>query len=233
MNTSKITINKLTALVSNESYEELFQFINIDEDAKKSLLEIDKLVNVNYAHTTKSFSEEFFLALNETEIVTLIRVFTLLDGRINELTFDTQTPIPMLFHRLKDLNYSYFNELLEWVFKNRTNKHIFPFGWDRYDEAKSLKEYYLFVEKAKLKSEIYRLQNNVRSIEKKLLNPNKVTNDLKDAIKRNDVRSLDALIRKGADIYIKDDDGRALKEKVDEIKKTNKVGFIEKKYGGK
>ena len=225
MNTSKITINKLTALVSKESYEELFQFINSDENAKKSLLEIEKLVNVHYALTTKSFSEEFFLALNETELVTLIKVFTLLDGRINELTFDTQTPVPMLLHRLKDLNYSYFNELLECVFKNRTNKHIFPFGWDRHDEAKSLKEYDLFVKKDKLKSEIYRLQNSVRSIEKKLLNSNKVTNDLKDAIKRNDVRSLDALIRKGADIHIKDDDGRALKEKVDEIKKLIKLNL--------
>ena len=233
MNTAKITINKFTVLVSKESYEKLFQFINSDEDAKKSLLEIEKLVNVNYAHTTKTFNEEFFLALNVTEIDTLIKIFTLLDGWVHEFTFDSQTPVPILFSRLQDLKYSHLNKLVDWVFKKRTNKHIFPFGWDRHDEAKSLKEYELFIEKDKLKSEIYRLQNSLRSVEKKLLNPNKVTNDLKEAIKRNDVRSLDRLIRKGADIHSKDSDGKTLKEKVDEIKNNNTIGFIERKYGGK
>ena len=77
------------------------------------------------------------------------------------------------------------------------------------------------------------MQNTLRSVEKKLLNPNKVTNDLKEAIKRNDVRSLDRLIRKGVDIHAKDSDGKTLKEKVDEIKNNNTIGFIERKYGGK
>ena len=57
--------------------------------------------------------------------------------------------------------------------------------------------------------------------------------NLKEAIKRNDVRSLDRLIRKGVDIHAKDSDGKTLKEKVDEIKNNNTIGFIERKYGGK
>ena len=48
------------------------------------------------------------------------------------------------------------------------------------------------------------------------------TNDLKEAIKRNDVRSLDRLIRKGVDIHAKDSDGKTLKEKVDEILEISK-----------
>lgn len=222
MNTSKNIINKLTLLLLQECNEEIFQFINGDENARNSLLEIEKLVNVNHAHTTGTFKEEFFVALNETELDTLIKIFTLLDGQITEFTLDSKTPVPMLLHRLEDLNYSHFDKLVDWVFKKRTNKHIFPFGWNRHDEANSLIKYQLLVEKDKLKSEIYRIQNSIRSVEKRLLNPNKLTDDLKDAIKRNDLRSIKRLISKGADVNFKVRDDTTLEEKVNENMAENK-----------
>ena len=129
MNTSKNIINKLTLLVIQECYEEIFHLINSDEDTRNSLLEIEKLVNVNYAHTTKTFNQEFFLALNETEIDTLIKIFTLLDGWVHEFTFDSQTPVPILFNRLQDL-------------KETTASLILQFE-DFLDEANSLLNIYL------------------------------------------------------------------------------------------
>lgn len=211
------TLYKIKALLKEGNYDELILIVKEDATFEESLREIEKLVNWYYAHTTKSFNKEFLFSLNEIELDSLIRTFTLLDGRIEPFTFETLTPIPCLFHRLGDFKYQHFDELVDWVFKNRINKNIFPFAWIRRDEATSLNEYWLLQERDELKSEIYRLQNTIRNLEKKIINPTKATNDLKDAIKRNDSKSFSKLITKGADLNAIYEDGKILSVKIKEI----------------
>ena len=93
-----------------------------------------------------------------------------------------------------------------------------PFGWDSQREVKSLFEYRLVDQAQQAKGYAERQQNNLRSIQKKLDNPNKATDDLKDAIKRRDFPSFNRLIIKGADLFAKYDDGKTLAEKLNEIK---------------
>jgi hypothetical protein len=45
-----------------------------------------------------------------------------LDGAIAEFSFGNETPVPHLFDRLFELEYSNFNELADWAFKNRKNE---------------------------------------------------------------------------------------------------------------
>lgn len=208
---------KLVAIVKEGYYDELIELVKTDANFRESLLEIDKLVNVGYAHSTRSFNEEFLFSLKDYELVALIRSFTALDGAVNKFTFEAKTPVPSLLGRLRDLNYENFDELVDWLYKKRSNKFILG-DWGKKDEAKSLKEYLLLKDKDRLLAEIYRLQNNLKSIDNKINNPDIATNNLKDAIKRKDWRSFDALIKQGADIntfYY----GNTLSKKIEEVKR--------------
>jgi len=211
-------IAKLVAIAKEGYYDELIELIKVDSNFRDTLLDIEKQINWNYAHTTGSFSKELLFLINDFELDALIRAFTVLDGTIDKFTFGSVTPVPCLFHRLSELKYLKFDELVDWVLKNRTNKHLLPFAWNEQNEAKSLAEYWLLQERKKLKGEAERIQNNLRSVQKKLDNPNKATDDLKDAIKRRDFLSFNKLISKGADLFAKYDDGKTLAEKVKEIK---------------
>ena len=214
-------IAKLVAITEEGYYDELIALIKIDSNFRDTLLEIEKQINWNYAYTTGSFNEKFLFLLNDFELDALIRAFTVLDGTVDKFTFGAVTPVPCLFHRLSEIQYSKFNELTDWVLKNRTNLHLLPFGWNEQNEAKSLREYLLLEEHKRLKGEAERVQNNLRSVQKKLANPNKATDDLKDAIKRKDWQSFNKLISNGADIYAKYEDSKTLAEKIKEIKGIN------------
>lgn len=218
------TIHKLVAFVKEGYFEELIKLTKEDSDFRDSIIELEKLVNVNYAFTTKSFNLDFCLSLKDYEIEALIKTFTILDGAIESLTFGSESPVLSLLARIQDLDYKNYEELVDWIFKNRTNVDILPNGWQQYSEVKSLREYRLHEELRKLEGELFRIQNNIKGIKKQLKNPNKATQDLIDAIKRKDIRALDKLIDKGAELYIRGDDGRTLKQQVDELKQT--VGYF-------
>ena len=186
---------KLVAIVKEGYYDELIELIKTDANFRESLLEIEKLVNWKYAYTTHSFDEEFLFSLKDYELVALIRAFTALDGAIDKFTFGSDTPVQCLFHRLEDFSYDRNEELLDWIFRNRKNNYILPFGWDSQREVKSLFEYRLVDQAQQAKGYAERQKNNLRSIEKRIANRNKNTDNLKDAIRRKDLKSFDSLIR--------------------------------------
>ena len=186
---------KLVAIVKEGYYDELIELVKTDANFRESLLEIEKLVNWKYAYTTHSFDEEFLFSLKDYELVALIRAFTALDGAIDKFTFGSDTPVQCLFHRLEDFSYDRNEELLDWIFRNRKNNYILPFGWDSQREVKSLFEYRLVDQAQQAKGYAERQKNNLRSIEKRIANRNKNTDNLKDAIRRKDLKSFDSLIR--------------------------------------
>ena len=213
-----IAIAKLVGIVKEDFYKDLIELVKNDSNFRDALLEIEKLVNWRNAYTTKTFDEEFLFSLSDFELDALIRSFTLLDGAIDKFNFGTDTPVPCLFNRLSDLSYSNFYELADWVLQNRTNKYALPFTWDSERDVKSLAEYEMIDELQRQKGIREREQNHQRYLEKKLANPNKSTNDLIDAIKRKDSASFNKLIRKGADLNARYEDGKTLAEKLKELK---------------
>jgi len=221
MNLLETAIHKLVAITNNGYLGELVELVKVDSNFRDSIIELEKLINVHYAFTTKSFNKDFLFSLKDIELDSLVKTFTLLEGNIEELTFNNRTPVPPLFSRLSDLDYDGFDGLVDWVFKNRTSIHMIPNGWDHFENIKSLREYKLHSELKRLKNELLRTQNNIRSIEKQIENPFKATNDLIDAISRGDVKSLDKLVSKGAEVYLIGSNGKTLKELIEDLKISN------------
>lgn len=217
------TIYKLVSITNNGYFNELVELVKVDSNFKDSIVELEKIINVNYAFTTKSFNEDFFLSLKDIELDSLIKTFTILEGSIEELTFNSKTPVPTLFLRLNDLNYDGYDGLVDWVFKNRTSIHMIPSGWDHIENIKSLREYKLHSELKRLQGELLRIENNITGIKKQIEDPSKATDDLLDAISRGDIKSLDKLASKGAELYLIDSNGKTLKEKIEDLKGHNNI----------
>ena len=118
---------KLVAIVKEGYYDELISLVNNDDDFKATLIALEKLINWNYIFTTNTFNEEFLNLINDFELDALIRVFTVLDGKDDQFTFGSLTPVSSLLSRLSNnFTYNDYDELLVWVFKNRTNPFILP-----------------------------------------------------------------------------------------------------------
>jgi len=215
------TILKLVSIVKQRFYNEILKIIATDNVFRESLLEIEKLVNVKYAFTTETFSEDYFFSLNEFELDALIRTFTLLDGVLEEFSYGIESVVPQLFYRLRELDYKNYEELADWVFKNRKNINIGAPDLGAkaaFNDARSLREYRLLSKLINLKSQIFSIQNNIKGIENQLKNPNKVTDDLIDAMRRNDSATFDKLVEKGAELYLVDEDGVSIGEKLENLK---------------
>ena len=105
------------------------------------------------------------------------------------------------------------------MFKNRTNDYL-PFGSLYLSQAKSLKDYKLNIEQDRLKREQIKLEAEIRRIDKQKEYYPKATQDLRNAIRRKDWMAFDALIRKGAEIYTFDEDGKTLAEKMADVKRA-------------
>jgi len=118
---------KLVAIVKEGYYDELISLVKNDDDFKATLIALEKVINWNYIFTTNTFNEEFLNLINDFELDALIRVFTVLDGKDDQFTFGSLTPVSSLLSRLSNnFTYNGYDELLVWVFKNRTNPFILP-----------------------------------------------------------------------------------------------------------
>lgn len=118
---------KLVAIVNGGYYDELIAMAKNDDEFIVPLIAFERLINSNYALTTGSYSEEFLDSINDFDLDALIRIFTTLDGKIDQFTFGSTTPVPNLLSRLlSNFTYSGYEELVIWVYQNRTNPYILP-----------------------------------------------------------------------------------------------------------
>lgn len=115
-----ITIKRLVAIAKEGYYEELVELTKFDSNFRDTLLELEKQINRNRVDT---YSNELLVLFEDFEIDALIRAYMLLEGAIAEFSFGNETPVPHLFDRLFELEYSNFNELADWALKNRKNEH--------------------------------------------------------------------------------------------------------------
>lgn len=111
---------KLVAIVKEGYYDGLIELVKTDANFRDTLLELEKQINRNRVDT---YSNELLVLFEDFEIDALIRAYMLLEGAIAEFSFGNETPVPHLFDRLFELEYSNFNELADWALKNRKNEH--------------------------------------------------------------------------------------------------------------
>jgi len=209
------TIYLLVAIDKNGFYSELVEKIKTDKKLGNSIVSISDKVNRN----SSNFNKEYLDSLRDEEIVALIRVLTKLDGELSKLTLGSVSSVPYLIETLQERNYNEYESVVDWVFKNKTNDYL-PFGSLYLSHSKSLKDYRLNIEEDRLKKEQIKLEAEIRRIEKQKDYYPKATQDLRNAIRRKDWMAFDALVRKGAEIYTLDDDGKTLAEKMSDVKRA-------------
>jgi hypothetical protein len=206
-------LRKVVAIDKNASFSELVEEIQTDKELAASIHALSHLVNRNSA----KFDQKYMQSLNVEELLALIRTLTLLDGKIRELSLGSAAPVPTLISELESRNYKYYESIVDWVFKNRTNTYL-PFGALFGAEAKSLKEYQILTLEKELRQQQIELDAEFLKLEKLKKEYPKATADLRNAIRRNDCMAFDGLISKGAELYVLDSDGKTLAEKIVEIR---------------
>jgi len=209
------TIYLLLSIDKNGFYSELVEKIKTDKKIGNSIVSISDKVNRN----SSNFNNEYLDSLRDEEIVALVRVLTKLDGEISNLTLGSVSSVPYLIETLHERNYNEYESVVDWIFKNKTNDYL-PFGSLYLSHSKSLKDYRLNIEEDRLKKEQLKLEAEIRRIEKQKDYYPKATQDLRNAIRRKDWMAFDALVRKGAEIYTLDDDGKTLAEKMSDVKRA-------------
>ena len=210
------TIYLLVAIDKNGFYSELLEKVKTDKKLSDSIKTLSDKVNRN---NKGQFDKDYLEALRDEELVALVRILTKLDGQYSKLTLGSVSSVPCLIETLKLRNYSEYESIVDWVFKNRTNDYL-PFGSLYLSQAKSLKDYKLNIEQDRLKREQIKLEAEIRRIDKQKEYYPKATQDLRNAIRRKDWMAFDALIRKGAEIYTFDEDGKTLAEKMADVKRA-------------
>jgi hypothetical protein len=206
-------LRKVEAIDKNASYNELVEEIQTDKELAASIHALSQLVNRNSA----KFDQKYLQSLNVEELLALIRTLTLLDGKIRELSLGSAAPVTTLIRELESRNYKYYESIVDWVFKNRTNPYV-PFGALFGGEAKSLKEYQILTLEKQLRLQQTELDAEFIKLEKLKKEYPKATADLRNAIRRNDCMAFDGLVSKGAELYALDADGKTLAEKIEEMR---------------
>lgn len=203
------TLRKLVAVDKNSFYAELVQTLADDKEFAAAILTLSQRVN----RSSYYFDQEYLQSLSEEELLALARVLTWLDGKINGFTLGSVAPVPSLINELQLRDYKYYETLVDWVFKNRTNTYL-PFGSLFGADVKSLKEYQILIQENKLRIKKIELDAEFCRLEKLKHYYPKATADLRNAIRRNDFMAYETLITKGAELYAMDSDGKTLDEKI-------------------
>ena len=202
-------LRKFVTVDKNSYYDELIQKITNDQEFAEAARTLSKKVN----RSSSDFDEQYLRSLSEEELLALIRGLTWLDGKIKGFTFRSVGPVPWLINELQQRNYKYYETIVDWVFKNRTCAYL-PFGSMFGADAKSLKEYQILIQENKLKIKKIELDAEFRRLEKIKLYYTKATADLRNAIRRNNQLAYSTLVRKGAELYLMESDGKTLAEKI-------------------
>ena len=140
--------------------------------------------------------------LSENRIVALIKALTLLEQYPN-FKAGSVAPVIWLFRRLPGANDRV--ELINWILSHTDNDYL-PFGSSNHG-AKSLDDYRQRCEQIAERSNARKKAEEERQLEAKLRKANEASQRLFGAIRRKDVKAVEALIAKGADCNVVDESG--------------------------
>lgn len=160
--------------------------------------------------------QQFLKSISDTEVVALTRFLTLIDGARHGVFYGSAPPVPTLLSELMRRNYKQYDALIDWIFRNKSSRFL-PFGSQFGHTARSLMEYRLLEEEQRIKLERRKLDLQQVRVDLRRSGCLKATHDLKNAIRRKDLKAFPRLVDRGADIFSTDDDGKTLMAKMDEV----------------
>lgn len=143
--------------------------------------------------------------LRREEIASLIKSLTLIESNYTGWKGGSVSPVILLFKKLVSIDQNFSNEIADWVLANTDNDYL-PFGSFNFG-GKSLVELEMLRKlSSERKSARYEAEKERQELARKR-KAQKATLALTNAVKRNDVHAVKALIEKGADIHVKDSEG--------------------------
>ncbi len=140
--------------------------------------------------------------LSENKIVALIKALTLLE-QYPSFKAGSVAPAIWLFRRLPDANGRV--ELINWILNHTENDYL-PFGSSNHG-AKSLDDYHHRCEQISERSKARNKAERERQRKAKVRKANEASQRLFGAIRRKDVKAVEALIARGADCHAVDESG--------------------------
>lgn len=206
-------------LLYNETL--LYEFIKV---GKSSDFKNDLSILANKYHENEIWKLQTMLlsdwskvdSLCDKDIIALIKTFTIL-GKGGSVSF-----VIWLYRLLEKRTINNLEEVANWVLANTKNKYE-PFGTNNYG-AKSIDEYALL-----LKSEWNRKEATYKRIEDEQLASKErkkedATEKLSKAVRRKDIKAIQALLAKGANIHYLDKNG---KSSFDYAQELGLLGYLE------
>lgn len=163
--------------------------------------------------------EHFLQTMSDAEVAALARFLTLIDGVPHGIFFGSAPAVPTLVAELKKRNYQRYEEVLDWIFRTRMSPWL-PFGNQFGGEARTLLEYRQLEEDQRIRLERRGLDEQLVKVERQRSGCAKATHDLKNAIRRKDLKAFPRLVDRGADILARHGDGKTLIEKMNEVAKV-------------
>lgn len=120
---------KLTYVIEKDFLQEVIQRMALcNDDNIESLFTTDE--KISHQAIMRQTKEAWFTAiddLTESNLLTLIRFFTLAEVQYDNWTADDNSPVIWLAKRLRQQSKSLDKELLKWIKMNNPNKFL-PFG---------------------------------------------------------------------------------------------------------
>ena len=147
--------------------------------------------------------------LSTPELIALIKAMSVAEGITDNFGGGSTTPGIWLFRQLVARTGEPNDELADWVLSH-TNSRYLPWGSNNWG-ARSVKEYRMRVQqheekKTRKKNERIAAEEQARAA-KQLAIARAATNNIWRAIARDDIKAVDALIAKGADLKVINGDG--------------------------
>ncbi|MBE3115776.1 hypothetical protein IMZ68_01090 [Candidatus Bathyarchaeota archaeon] len=149
-------------------------------------------------------------SLSTEDLVALIKCLTIAERVFEGWGAGSVSPVIWLFRRLASLDPNIAETNADWVLANTENYYL-PFGTMNLG-AKSLTEYHRFkqldMERVKKSYEA----ENQRQEAARQRKAQEATHALIGAVRRGDVKAVNALLAKGADANVKDSEGVSVRE---------------------
>jgi hypothetical protein len=153
--------------------------------------------------------------LESSKLASLIKTLTIAEARVPNFRAGSVSPVIWLFRKLSERDFAGLEELADWVLAHSTNEYL-PTGSYNY-QARSMADLgHKMSENAQRKHD-RQITESIRQAEVSKTKADKATLKLAGALRRRDLKAVEALLQQGADIDAIDQDGSIARETVESL----------------
>lgn len=148
--------------------------------------------------------------LEAGRLAALVMALTIAEDAVPNFRSGSVSPVIWLLRNLAERKFDGLDQLADWILQHSTNPYL-PFGSHNHGGKSLAEENLLALEAAKGKRE-RSIAEEARNSDARADKQAKATKNLFGALRRGDVKAIEALILQGADIEAKDGDGHTARE---------------------